>query len=503
MTESSTSPIDMFKNIYSTIFLIFSIAVLMGLIFEGKTRLADEFSPWLAFIVLWVAVIWLTMIEGGQASKVGLIPVDLNLYKESHPLAHKSMEIVAKGDNLDRYLMGRQFMVVLIVFCVNISGGPTNQEIWGLPDWLKWLMFVFPFGVMTLFTCMIGQLNSQVNAAHCMLDYINNYFALFTLYVAMFIEWTGLLHASYLVAMLVAAISGKPIKSNEPEKSGMTLVFFWLRGLYSTAILGFSLAVVIESLFKGRTTMYAGVPEAVTVVLFFVLMSVVGMLEGMQIAFFAVTKIPVAERGAGKFAKMTCELLFRGEGRNLPGFMIGRQICVVSCMIIVAKVTTVTPTPVGGENVLNVSDGLQKFLEFGFQGALVTTILGSISWQLVASAFPIEFLTVPVTYVLLQICLWLEATGLCSGAWVLAGIHAKIANFQHDEVYIGTAEERAGKSMGDHDDMNTGVGHIAKLPGFIEGAPETLKTLVKKDPTVLHYMESIRQMQLDENAAEP
>ena len=126
MTESSTSPIEMFKNIYSTIFLIFSVAVLMGLIFQEKTRLSSEFSPWLAFGVLWVAVIWLTMIEGGQASKVGLIPVDLDLYKESHPLAHQSMELVAKGDNLDRYLMGRQFMVVLIVFCVNISGGPID-----------------------------------------------------------------------------------------------------------------------------------------------------------------------------------------------------------------------------------------------------------------------------------------------------------------------------------------------------------------------------------------
>jgi len=501
----------MFKNFYSTILLICSVAILMGLVFQGKTKLAEG-NPFVAFAVLWIAIIWLTMIEGGQASKVGLIPVDLDLYKESHPLAHKSMELVARGDNLDRYLMGRQFMVVLIVFCVNLSGGPTldltaGETIWGLPEWLTFLMFTFPFGVMTLFTCMIGQLNSQVNAAHCMLDYINNYFALFTLYVAMGIEFSGLLHASYLVAMLVATISGKPIKSNEPPKEGATLIFFWLRGLYSTAILGFSLAVVISSLFTGRTT-FNSVDPVVAVILFFVLMSVVGMLEGMQIAFFAVTKIPLAERGAAKFAKMTCELLFRGEGRNLPGFMIGRQICVVSCMIIVAKVTTVTPTPLlpdgsPGENVLGVGNGLQAFLEFGFQGALVTTILGSISWQLVASAFPIEFLTNPLTYVLLRICLLLEATGICSGAWVLAAIHKKIANFQHDEVYIGTAEERAGKNLADHDDMNTGVGHIAKLPGFIEGAPNSLKTLVKEDPTVLHFIESIRQLTLEKDAAEP
>merc|ERR1712032_1241561 len=127
---------------------------------------------------------------------------------------------------------------------------------------------------------------------------------------------------------------------------------------------------------------------------------------------------------------------------------------------------------------LNVSDGLQKFLEFGFQGALVTTILGSISWQLVASAFPIAFLTFPGTYILLVICLFLEATGICSGAWVLAAIHKKFANFQHDEVYIGTAEERASKSKADDADAG-GVGKIVRLPGFIEGAPTALQTLIK------------------------
>ena len=57
--------------------------------------------------------------------------------------------------------------------------------------------------------------------------------------------------------------------------------------------------------------------------------------------------------------------------------------------------------------------------------------------------------------------------------------------------------------MGDHDYTNTGVGHISKLPGFIEGAPHALQTLVKEDPTVLHYIESIRQMKLDDDAAQP
>jgi hypothetical protein len=62
---------------------------------------------------------------------------------------------------------------------------------------------------------------------------------------------------------------------------------------------------------------------------------------------------------------------------------------------------------------------------------------------LVASAFPIAFLSNPVVYIFLRICLLIEATGICAGAWFMASIHKKVAGFQLDEVYVGTPEERA------------------------------------------------------------
>jgi len=108
---------------------------------------------------------------------------------------------------------------------------------------------------------------------------------------------------------------------------------------------------------------------------------------------------------------------------------------------------------------------LQNLFDTGLLGALIVTIVGSISWQLVASAFPIAFLSNPFVYILLRICLLLEATGLCSGAWVLAKFHKKMAGFKRDEVYIGTAEERARRAMGDiPDQIPSGPGHPLKLP---------------------------------------
>lgn len=493
MGDSSalSNPLNAFKGFYSMCLLIFSIVCIMGLIATKQTNLSADAHPAAAYVLIWVAILWLTMVEGGQASLVGLAPVNKELYRDSHPISYKCTSITNKGDNLDRYLLGRQFMVVFVVFSVNVSGGPLGgAELWGMPDWV--LTVFFQTGLaMILFTCNVGQLNTQVNASHCMLDYINTYFALFTLWVAMIVEFSGLVHSSYLIQMAVAAMAGKKIESNEDPRTPAQAAFFWIRCLYSLAILIGCFAVTLQALFKGKTTMWDGVPAWLATVIFFFLMSVVGMLEGMQIAFFAVSKIQESERGESVWAKKTCELLFRGEGHNLPGFMIGRQLCVVSCMFFVARVTSVS-IPEGEDNVFGVSDGLQEFFGFGFLGALITTICASISWQLVASAFPIAFLSSPFTYILLRLCLLLEATGLCGAAWVIAAVHRKIMGYQRDEVYIGTAEERAKGEMGDHSShVPVGAGHMGKLPAFYDSAPKSLQKLMKKDPSVGEYLAKV------------
>jgi hypothetical protein len=62
---------------------------------------------------------------------------------------------------------------------------------------------------------MLGQLTAQVNAANCMLDFLNNYFMLFTTYVSLAIEFSGLVHSVYLVQIIFSKITGKPIESKE------------------------------------------------------------------------------------------------------------------------------------------------------------------------------------------------------------------------------------------------------------------------------------------------
>jgi hypothetical protein len=219
------------------------------------------------------------MIEGQQASLVGLPPVDPMLYKDSHPITYKNGAVAFKGDNLDRYLMGRQFMVLMVVFVINQCGQPLDPtvDVLGMPDWVKFVFLDIGLG-MIVFTCVLGQLHTQVNATHCMIDFINNYFALFTLYTAMCVEFTGIMHSAYLIQNLMSAVSGKPIISNEEPKTGFTLVFFWARVLVSLCILGFCMAVVMVALVNGDTMVavkYPDISVGLSIFLFFFFMSVV------------------------------------------------------------------------------------------------------------------------------------------------------------------------------------------------------------------------------------
>ena len=167
------------------------------------------------------------------------------------------------------------------------------------------------------------------------------------------------------------------------------------------------------------------------------------MMEGMQIAAFRLLKMSQEELSQHSVAAANCELMFSGQ--NLQAFLIGRQIFVASLMFIVARVATIEIED-NEDNIFGVGNGLQRFLDTGLLGAVVLTIIGSLAWRIIASTFPLGFMSNPVVYVLIRICLILEGTGLASSAWLLALAIKKIVNLNPDEEYLEetTADAEVG-----------------------------------------------------------
>jgi hypothetical protein len=326
--------LEAFKYLYSLALLVFCIILVMGSIFtQQTTSTASGFSTVGAFFIFWFLILWLAMMEGGQGALVGLQPIDRTLYKESHPRSFKISGLVQKGKNLERFIVGRQFLVVLVVFVSQLMSSATPDiELWGLSKEATEIFLNSGVALMVV-TIVLGQLTAQLNAANCMLDFINNYFMLYLVtYLSLVIEFSGLLHSAYLVQLIFSKISGHSTETNEPPKSPLQQFFFWIRVLFSLTVLSIAFAVTLSALFQGQTTMWQGVPESVSVILFFILMCFVGMMEGMQIALFAVVNIPSDDlERRSTVAYKNCQLTFRGE--NLQAFLVGRQICVTICTV--------------------------------------------------------------------------------------------------------------------------------------------------------------------------
>ena len=186
-------------------------------------------------------------------------------------------------------------------------------------------------------------------------------------------------------------------------------------------------------------------PSSVSVVLLFVLMAFVGMMEGMQIALFAVVNIPEEELKQYPIAQKNCKLTFRGQ--NLQAFLIGRQICVTICMFVVARITSVKIDMATETNIFGVNDAFQNFFNTGLLGAVITTVVGSLIWRIIASSFPVAFLSNPMIYIIIRLCLLLEKSGVCSAAWLLARYHKILVGFQPDAVHLEGAERHTAEPV--------------------------------------------------------
>jgi Silicon transporter len=81
-----------------------------------------------------------------------------------------------------------------------------------------------------------------------------------------------------------------------------------------------------------------------------------------------------------------------------------------------------------GNNIFGVNDGLQNFFNTGFLGAIISTI---VAWRIIASSFPIAFLSNPLIYLII-ICV----SRICFVACVLARYQKPIVNYQPDKIYL-------------------------------------------------------------------
>ena len=469
------------KNIFSAALLVFCMTMLVATIFTRQTRAtASSYGtpPAAAFVALLFALGWLALIEGGLNCLVGLRPLDPAVYKDSHPLAYRATKIGHKGKNLDRFIVGRQYMDLTLVFTISfLASAVPGASVLGLPD-LVCACFLQTGIAMTLVTIVLGQLALQINAANCMLDYMNGYAMLVSTYLALAVEGSGICHVVYLVQRIVQAIHRYKNKraaaaaareavgldkrestaspssvdlgaitvdaaatittTTKPQRSKTALswtnIAFWFRILLSTSLLCFALVTVFVATFHGDTKMVSGVPGWASLLLFVFLILLVGMFDALQIALMAVVHIPQDQLEHCPTALANTKYVI--QGNRLQSFLLGRQIGQTVVQFWLARLTTLNIPLEDDRNIWGVPDMVQKLFNGGLLGAIIATVLASLIWRVLASEFPLAFLNLPIAKPIIWLCLEAEHTGVINIAWSLAALHRRVTGLRPDQEYL-------------------------------------------------------------------
>jgi len=420
---------------WGTALMLFAVVVVMNGIFERWNNppwFHDDSSAFLEFCLFWAMLFWIAMLEGCQISVVGLQIYDPESFRDTHPRAYRLCKLVHTGPNVERFLVGRQFLLLFNGFLVSRIGGGTAIEHYEMFGW-EWThhmtQFWYSNGVLLMIVIVaLGQLPCQLLAADKMLGFFDLPLGHYYIVVmpCLFVESLGLTHSSYLLKDVLCWISGIDQTTADPEKALNKNVLHYAKCGLSVAAVFFSGLMITKGISLGQTNATEGagwekLPGALAVFVSFFFVFMLASAEGIQVSVIALMTVP------GSTYKDRSPLAYRTEklaikGRNMSAFLAGRQFLTAMNMVLLARVTSYA----GKEGILNDGGdwGFGSFfneylLQWGFLGAIFVVNVAQLASQVTASIFPVAVINNHFMYWLLNLMLFIEAFGIINACWPL------------------------------------------------------------------------------------
>eukprot|EP00041_Stephanoeca_diplocostata_P020825 m.474091 g.474091 ORF g.474091 m.474091 type:complete len:532 (+) comp21670_c3_seq32:168-1763(+) len=439
--------------VWATILLAFALVVVyyqMGQDWTNPPWGPDKSPVWINIVIFTLLLFWIMLLEGAHVSIVGLSSVDIETFKDTHPQSYTVCKWAHKGPNLERFIVGRQFLLLFIVFMVSRLGGSDGSDLentggryFFIGEW-EWsatadVIFIQNNVLLMIVIIVPGHLVSQLIAAGKMLDFLELPFAPIhtVMYPSMAFETLGLTHCCYALRDLFLRWAKLPPISG--AKAHRKNWLYHARVLMSVCVVIFASVFIVKGLFAEQTGATNGVGwnklpgvGAFFVCIFFLFF--IGCCEGFQIAAVTLAKVPSSElRTKYPVAYRTALMLY--TGRNLQAFLVGRQVFVAMLMVLLAKATGYAGTD--GDLVTGSDWGMgrrfnEALLQTGILGAIFVVNVGQLSFRMAATAFPILFINNYVMYALLRVALLVEMTGAFNSCWVLAWAVDHTLRLQHD-----------------------------------------------------------------------
>eukprot|EP00090_Calanus_glacialis_P034475 TRINITY_DN57_c0_g1_i1.p1 TRINITY_DN57_c0_g1~~TRINITY_DN57_c0_g1_i1.p1 ORF type:complete len:241 (-),score=63.54 TRINITY_DN57_c0_g1_i1:235-957(-) len=217
----------------------------------------------------------------------------------------------------------------------------------------------------------------------------------------------------------------------------------YLRFVGSLCLLIFSGVVTCYAIWAQKTSMWKAVPGWVSLIIFIMVLFLLGIMEGLQIALVELKRQePESYKNSHPKAYRLGQYAMQGD--NVERFLMGRQVFVVCCVFFAAKLTTIHGNSESGF-LFYVPDWVQAlFLETGLLACVVVVIIAQLMPQIVASLYPTQFLELLVMRPAYWACIILETSGVTHICWVLAWGMGKMFRMKEEVTADGVQMDKFG-----------------------------------------------------------
>jgi len=202
MSEASPmkAMFDGIRNVFSTILTLCCLVIIVYAIANGHAKLPGH--PALLYGIFIFVVTLLGFLEGLQISILVLEKVNRELFVDNVK-AYNNHKLATRDDglNVQRFLIGRQFFVVFVVFLsAQLTTYPTLEL--PLPGWL--FTFLIETGLPgCLVVLAFGQLMPQLVASTHPITMMGLPFSWATIQMALLFEMLGVTHFSWVLTFIV------------------------------------------------------------------------------------------------------------------------------------------------------------------------------------------------------------------------------------------------------------------------------------------------------------
>ncbi|KAJ1438290.1 silicon transporter-domain-containing protein [Ochromonadaceae sp. CCMP2298] len=453
-----SSPCENVKLVVSSALVTLLIFVLI--IGVSLTWCVLKIHPAANFLLLIGAITLLAYVEALHYACVAIEKWDMDQYKERFPRAVKCHALVDTPDKVKKFLVGRQFFVIFVVFLI---AQITSFE--GLPSILV-LIFIQTGLPGIALTLNVGQLISQIYVEEFTLQFMNIYGCEFVIRLSLFAEWIGICNFSWLLYGVVSRIACKKVRRiqktldadnlrstddlNEPTSphtanrgpdfdTGLTrkeplTLFDYAKYIWSTAVTLGSVVVVLYGI--SIEAYVLPIPAGAAYIVALILLTTLYYLEGLMIAIVG-TQYWDPETFRTVYPRAYKVHAMMSEPDNVKRFIIGRQFFTLLTNFFLAQILVFANWKSGSYNPVLFF----LVIKSGLVGVMIILAFAQLLPELLAAEFPLRFMNMYGSGAICNMCMVFDAIGVGHFAWALYFVTRKMicgSQMSGDTVVEGT-----------------------------------------------------------------